>query len=150
LYLCFMKTLLTTILLLLSLTVKAQQVDVLYIPSQKSLVASYNYKQIGCYVGGYYVTTFPHPYIYTTPLTIVNRAGLTYVNKNNTFSIMGGAYIKSYFDEVELTPDIWVKVYPIRMITKDKTSLDFALGINYMDGFRFGIGVSIPYGSIYK
>jgi hypothetical protein len=145
-----MKTLLTTILLLLSLTVKAQQVDALYIPSQKSLVASYNYKQIGCYIGGYYVTTFPHPYIYTTPLTIVNRAGLTYVNKNNTFSIMGGAYIKSYFDEVELTPDIWVKVYPIRMITKDKTSLDFALGINYMDGFRFGIGVSIPYGSIYK
>jgi hypothetical protein len=145
-----MKTLLTTILLLLSLTVKAQQVDALYVPSQKSLVASYNYKQIGCYIGGYYVTTFPHPYIYTTPLTIVNRAGLTYVNKNNTFSIMGGAYIKSYFDEVELTPDIWVKVYPIRMITKDKTSLDFALGINYMDGFRFGIGVSIPYGSIYK
>jgi hypothetical protein len=96
-----MKTLLTTILLLLSLTVKAQQVDALYIPSQKSLVAYYNYKQIGCYIGGYYVTTFPHPYIYTTPLTIVNRAGLTYVNKNNTFSIMGGAYIKSYFDEVE-------------------------------------------------
>jgi hypothetical protein len=145
-----MKTLLTTILLFLSVIVKAQQVDALYIPSQKSLVASYNYKQIGCYIGGYYVTTFPHPYIYTTPLTIVNRAGLTYVNKNNTFSIMGGAYIKSYFDEVELTPDIWVKVYPIRMITKDKTSLDFALGINYMDGFRFGIGVSIPYGSIYK
>ena len=145
-----MKTLLTTILLLLSLTVKAQQVDALYIPSQKSLVASYNYKQIGCYIGGYYVTTFPHPYIYTTPLTIVNRAGLTYVNKNNTFSVMGGAYIKSYFDEVELTPDIWVKVYPIRMITKDKTSLDFALGINYMDGFRFGVGVSIPYGSIYR
>jgi len=145
-----MKTLLTTILLLLSLTVKAQQVDALYIPSQKSLVASYNYKQIGCYIGGYYVTTFPHPYIYTTPLTIVNRAGLTYVNKNNTFSIMGGAFIKAYFDNVELTPDIWVKVYPIRMITKDKTSLDFALGINYMDGFRFGVGVSIPYGSIYK
>jgi len=145
-----MKTLLTTILLLFSLTVKAQQVDALYIPSQKSLVASYNYKQIGCYIGGYYVTTFPHPYIYTTPLTIVNRAGLTYVNKNNTFSIMGGAYIKSYFDEVELTPDIWVKVYPIRMITKDKTSLDFALGVNYMDGFRFGVGVSIPYGSIYR
>lgn len=145
-----MKTLLTTILLLLSLTVKAQQVDALYIPSQKSLVASYNYKQIGCYIGGYYVTTFPHPYIYTTPLTIVNRVGLTYVNKNNTFSVMGGAYIKSYFDEVELTPDIWVKVYPIRMITKDKTSLDFALGVNYMDGFRFGVGVSIPYGSIYR
>ena len=145
-----MKTILTTILLLLSLTVKGQQCDVLYVPSQKSLVASYNYKQIGLYCGGYYVTTFPHPYIYTTPLTIINRVGLTYVNKNNTFSIMGGAYLKSYFDSPELSPDIWVKIYPIRMITREKTNMDFAVGINYMDGFRFGIGLSIPYGSIYK
>jgi hypothetical protein len=145
-----MKTTLTIIFLLLSITVNAQQVDALYVPSQKSLVASYNYKQIGLYIGGYYATTFPYPYIYTTPLTIINRAGLTYVNKNNTFSVMGGVFIKSYFDEVEFTPDIWVKVYPIRMITKDKTSLDFALGINYMNGFRVGVGVSIPYGSIYK
>ena len=145
-----MKTILTTILLLLSLTVNAQQCDVLYVPSQKSLVASYNYKQIGLYCGGYYVTTFPHPYIYTTPLTIINRVGLTYVNKNNTFSVMGGAYLKAYFDGPELRPDIWVKIYPIRMITREKTNMDFALGINYMDGFRFGIGLSIPYGSIYK
>ena len=145
-----MKTTLTIIFLLLSITVNAQQVDALYVPSQKSLVASYNYKQIGLYNGGYYATTFPYPYIYTTPLTIINRAGLTYINKNNTFSVMGGVFIKSYFDEVEFTPDIWVKVYPIRMITKDKTSLDFALGINYMNGFRVGVGVSIPYGSIYK
>lgn len=145
-----MKTLLTTILLLLSLTVKAQQVDVLYIPSQKSLVASYNYKQIGCYVGGYYVTTFPQPYIYTTPLSIVNRVGLTYVNKKNTFSIMGGAYLKTYFDRVDMTPDVWVKIYPIRMLTGDKGSLDFTVGVNYMNGFRLGFGLSIPYGSIYR
>lgn len=145
-----MKTILTTILLLLSLTVKSQQCDALYVPSQKSLVASYNYKQIGLYVGGYYVTTFPQPFIYTTPLSIVNRVGLTFVNKNNTFSVMGGAYLKTYFDRVEMTPDIWVKIYPIRMMTGDKSSLDFAVGINYMDGFRFGIGLSIPYGSIYK
>ena len=145
-----MKTILTTILLLLSLTVKGQQSDILYIPSQKSAVVTYNYKQIGLYVGGYYVTTFPQPYIYTTPLSIMNRAGLTYVNKNNTFSIMGGAYLKTYFDRVDMSPDIWVKIYPIRMITKDKTSLDFAIGVNYMEGFRLGFGLSIPYGSIYK
>ena len=36
------------------------------------------------------------------------------------------------------------------MITREKTNMDFAVGINYMDGFRFGIGLSIPYGSIYK
>ena len=145
-----MKTILTTILLLLSLTVKGQQSDILYIPSQKSAVVTYNYKQIGLYVGGYFVTTFPQPYIYTTPLSIMNRAGLTYVNKSNTFSIMGGAYLKTYFDRVDMSPDIWVKIYPIRMITGDKTSLDFAVGVNYMEGFRLGFGLSIPYGSIYK
>ena len=89
-----MKKTLITILLLFSVIVKAQQVDVLYIPNQKSLVGSYNYKQIGLYVGGYYVTTFPQPYIYTTPLSIINRVGLTYVNKENTFSVMGGAYLE--------------------------------------------------------
>jgi hypothetical protein len=145
-----MKKTLITILLLFSVIVKAQQVDVLYIPTQKSLVGSYNYKQIGLYVGGYYVTTFPQPYIYTTPLSIINRVGLTYVNKENTFSVMGGAYLESYFDHVEMTPDIWIKIYPIRMCTKDKTDYDFALGLNYMDGFRIGVGLSIPYQSIYR
>jgi hypothetical protein len=140
-----MKTLLTTILLLLSVMVKAQQSDILYISSQKSLVVSYNYKQIGLYTGGYYVTTFPQPYIYTTPLSIVNRVGLTYVTKKNTFSIMGGAYLKTYFDRVDMTPDVWVKIYPIRMLGKDKNSLDFAIGVNYMNGFRLGIGLSIPH-----
>jgi hypothetical protein len=145
-----MKSFLTTILLLLSVMVKAQQTDILYLPTQKSLVASYNYKQIGLYVGGYYVTTYPQPYIYTTPLSIMNRVGLTYVNKNNTFSIMGGAYLKTYFDHVDMTPDVWVKIYPIRMLTGDKSSIDFAVGVNYMEGFSLGIGLSIPYGSIYK
>jgi hypothetical protein len=145
-----MKSFLTTILLILSVMVKAQQTDILYLPTQKSLVASYNYKQIGLYVGGYYVTTYPQPYIYTTPLSIMNRVGLTYVNKNNTFSIMGGAYLKTYFDHVDMTPDVWVKIYPIRMLTGDKSSIDFAVGVNYMEGFSLGIGLSIPYGSIYK
>ena len=50
----------------------------------------------------------------------------------------------------ELDPDEYIlKVYPIRMMTGDKSSLDFAVGINYMNGFRLGVGLSIPYGSIY-
>ena len=140
-----MKNLFITILLLFSVIAKAQQTDILYIPSQESLVWSYNYKQVGVYIGGYYVTSFPQPYIYTTPLSIINRVGLTYLNKKNTFSVMGGAYLESYFYHVDMTPDIWVKFYPIRMCTKDKTDYDFALGLNYMNGFRIGVGLSIPY-----
>jgi hypothetical protein len=140
-----MKRLTIIVFLLLTLSVKAQQCDILYVPSQHSLVGSYNFKQVGLYVGGYYVTTLPQPYIYTTPISIMNRIGLTYVNKDNTYSIMCGAFLQSYFDHVDMTPDVWVKIYPIRMITKDKKSLDFSLGVNYSNGFRYGVGLSIPY-----
>ena len=96
------------------------------------------------------MTTLPQPYIYTTPISIMNRVGLTYVNKNNTYSIMGGAFLQSYYDHVDMIPDVWVKIYPIRMITKDKKSIDFSLGVNYSNGFRYGVGLSIPYWSIYN
>ena len=140
-----MKRLTIIVFLLLTLSVKAQQCDILYVPSQHSLVGSYNFKQVGLYVGGYFVTTLPQPYIYTTPISIMNRIGLTYVNKDNTYSLMCGAFLQSYFDHVDMTPDVWVKFYPIRMITKDKKNLDFSLGVNYSNGFRYGVGLSIPY-----
>jgi hypothetical protein len=140
-----MKKLIIVLFLLLTLSVKAQQCDILYVPDQHSLVGSYNFKQVGLYVGGYYVTTLPQPYIYTTPISIMNRVGLTYVNKDNTYSIMGGAFLQPYYDHVDMIPDVWVKVYPIRMITKDKKSMNFSLGVNYSNGFRYGVGLSIPY-----
>jgi hypothetical protein len=31
------------------------------------------------------------------------------------------------------------------MISKNKSGIDFAVGINYMDGFRLGVGLSIQY-----
>lgn len=140
-----MKKITIIIFLLLTLLARAQQTDILYIPDQHSLVGSYNFKQIGVYVGGYYMTTLPQPYIYTTPISMMNRVGLTYVNKDNTYSVMGGAFLQPYYDHVDMIPDVWIKIYPIRMITKDKKSIDFSLGINYSDGFRYGIGLSIPY-----
>lgn len=145
-----MKKIILIILLLLSLSAKAQQTDVLYIPGQSSLVTSYNFRQIGWYVGGTYITTNPQPFIYTTPRVIINRAGLTYVNEKNTFSIMGGGFIIQNSLNVEIIPDIWLKIYPIRMIKKDKSSMDFSLGLNYSDGFGYGIGLSIPFSSIYN
>ena len=63
---------------------------------------------------------------------------------------MGGVFLENYLDEVKFKPDVWVKIYPIRMITKDKKSIDFSLGINYSNGFRYGVGLSIPYWSIYN
>lgn len=140
-----MKKIIIAVFLLLTLSSKGQQTDILYIPGQNSLVGSYNFRQVGFYIGGYYMTSFPQPYIYTTPISIVNRIGLTYINKDNTYSIMGGVFLQTYYDHINLTPDIWVKIYPIRMITKNNKSLDFSLGLNFSDGFRYGIGLSFPF-----
>lgn len=139
----------TTILLFLSVIVNAQQTDIMYVPNQSSLVTSYNFRQIGWYVGGTYTTSIIQPFIYTTPRVMVNRGGLTYVNKKNTFSLMGGGFIKYNVANAKMIPEVWLKIYPIRMVTKDKTNMDFAFGLNYSDGFRYGIGLSIPFSSIY-
>lgn len=144
-----MKTLMTTILLFLSGIVKGQQTDILYVQDQKSLVISYNYKQIGLYFGGFYTTSFPQPYTYTTPYTTLNRIGLNYINKKNTVFVMGGAFIKQYLISPELVSDVWVGIHPIRMFTRHKKGLDFSFAINYSEGFRYGVGLSIPLSGIY-
>ena len=142
-----MKTIYISIFLLFVVTtVKSQSSDLMYVPDQKSLVVSYNstYTPIGFYLGGYFTTSLPQPYIYTTPLSIINRVGLSF--STGQISVMGGAYVKSYVDSLALKPDIWVKIYPLRILTKTKKGFDFTFGVNYMDKFRYGIGLSIPFG----
>lgn len=145
-----MKSLIIPILMFLSFKINAQQSDVMYVPNQKTLVCSYNFKQIGMYFGGEYVTTSIQPFIYTTPRVIINRLGLTYVNKKNTYSIMGGGFIKNSIITTEVVPDLWFKIFPIRMITKKNDIMDFTIGLNYSEGFIYGIGLSIPFSSIYN
>jgi hypothetical protein len=145
-----MKTIITTIFILICFVGRSQNTDVMYVPDQKTLVASYNnYSPIGFYAGGYFRTSFPQPYIYTTPLSIINRVGLNVINERSTISIMGGAFIESFTDSLGLKPDIWLKVYPLRMITKAQ-GFDFVFGVNYMDGFRYGVGISIGVRGIYR
>ena len=118
-----MKKIILTLSILLSTTLKSQQSDILYIPDQNSLVASYNFRQVGLYVGGFYMTSLPQPYTYTTPYSMMNRIGLSYVSKDNTFSIMGGAFLSHYIYNVEMDPDVWVKIYPKIKISHQKKCL---------------------------
>jgi hypothetical protein len=145
-----MKTIIISLFLLFTgLSLKSQTTDLMYVPGQKSLVVTYNsnYSPIGFYVGGYYTTHFPQPYIYTTPLSIMNRIGLSF--SNGQVGLMLGTQVKSYVDSLSLNPDIWFKVYPLRLLTKTKRGPDFTIGINYSDKLRYGIGLSIPFG-IYR
>lgn len=145
-----MKTILLSILLVFTTNIFSQSTDILYIPDQKSLIATYRgYSPLGFYVGGYMKTTFPQPYIYTTPLTIINRVGIN-INNGNTISLMGGFFIESYVDSLSVKPDIWIKINPLRTLLKTSNGYDFSIGLNYMKKFRYALGISIPLGGIYQ
>ena len=146
-----MKTIIISLFLILSISAKSQNTDVMWVPNQNTLVASYSsYSQIGWYLGGYYTTSFPAPFIYTTPASIINRGGLSFTNRKNTYSIMGGMFVKSVsVTQIEYTPDVWLKIYPLRTLLKTSRGPDFTVGINYTDELRVGVGLSIPLG-IYR
>lgn len=146
-----MKTIITSIVLFLCLSSQSQTSDVLYIPSQNSLLVSYNnnFYPLGFYVGGYYKTSFPYPYVYTTPVSFINRIGLNVNVYNNSIALMGGAYVQSFRDSLDFKPDIWLKINPLRFLLKTNRGFDFSVGVNYMEEFRLGVGLSIPIG-IYR
>ncbi len=145
-----MKTIIISIFLLfVGVSVKGQTTDIMYVPTQKSLVATYNsnYTPIGFYVGGCFTSSYPQPFVYTTPLSILNRVGLSF--SNGQVGLMTGMFVKSYVDSLSINPDFWLKVHPLRIITKTKTGFDFTVGLNYSEEFRIGVGLSIPFG-IYR
>jgi len=147
-----MKTTLLSILLFFSVKSYSQTSDILLVPEQNSLVASYtnNVSVIGFYLGGYYLTSFPQPYTYTTPFSILNRGGISINNPNNAISLMGGAYVQNFIDSISLKPDLWLKINPIRLVSVKRNIIDFSIGLNYMEGFRYAVGLSIPFGGIYR
>ena len=123
-----MKTTLTTILLLITLNSYSQTSDVMWVPDQKTLVATYNSELtgIGFYMGGYLLTSFPAPYIYTTPVSRFNRVGLSFTN--HQVGLMVGGFMEAFQDSISVKPDIWLKIHPIRILTKTKRGLDFTIG----------------------
>jgi hypothetical protein len=140
-----MKTTLALFLLFISFVGKSQTSDIMYVPDEKSLVVTYNnnYNGFGYYIGAYVTTTFPQPYIYTTPQSRINRVGISLTN--HKFSIMGGVFGETYVDGVDFKPDVWIKAYPLRILTNTKRGPDFTVGINFMQGIRYGFGLSIPF-----
>lgn len=139
-----MKSIYVILILLMSNTIKSQTTDILYVPNQNGLIATYtsNYF-VGMYLGGRYITSFPQPYTYTTPFSLLNRVGI--VLGNDRVSLMGGIYGDYIGFHSNIKPDIWVKINPIRILTDTDTIFDLSLGLNYSEGINYGFGISIRY-----
>jgi hypothetical protein len=146
-----MKTTILILFTLFCLSSYSQTSDILWVPDQKSLVASMRpyHSPIGLYVGGYYTTNFPPPYLYRTTISIINRMGVNIVGSKQKWGIMGGVYIEDTEDYKSLKPDVWLKIYPLKILTNTSKGFDFVVAVNYMDSFRWGVGISIPFRGIY-
>lgn len=139
-----MKSICILLMLLFYTTLKSQTTDFLFVPNQNSLVATYTSGySVGMYFGGRYITSFPQPYTYTTPFSLLNRVGL--IVGNDRISIMGGVYGNYIGLYSNLNPDVWIKVNPIRILTDNDTIFDLSLGLNYSEDINYGFGISIRY-----
>jgi hypothetical protein len=145
----------TTILILFTffcLSSYSQTSDIIWVPSQKSVVATLRpyHSQFGWYMGGFHTLVLPQPYMYRTPLSLFNRVGVNFVPQSQKFSVMGGVFISSLEERYDTKPDLWFNFYPLRSITNQKSSFDFCISVNYMEGINLGVGVSIGNRGIYR
>jgi hypothetical protein len=147
-----MKTTITSIFLLFLFTVKGQNCDVFVMPTQNTLVVSYNNSTpIGFYFGGFYnFNAFVPRYPQTSFVSRINRVGINLIDSKSTFSIMGGAFIETLPDTVIIKPDFWFKIYPLRTILNKPKGMDLVFAFNYNGKTNYGVGLSIGIRGIYR
>jgi len=145
----------TTILILFTffcLSSYSQTSDIIWVPSQKSVVATLRpyHSPFGWYMGGFHTLVLPQPYLYRTPLSLFNRVGVNFVPNNQKFSVMVGSFFSEIDDEYEFGNDFWINLYPLRILSNKKSRYDFCLSLNYSQEVRLGVGISIGSQGIYR
>jgi hypothetical protein len=128
-----MKTTLLSFFFFLCTTSYSQTTDILYLPKDKTAVASlrYGFSPIGIYAGGYITKNFPVPFTYTTPLSVLNRVGISITGSQNKWGIMIGTKLENYVDKLEAKPDIWINFYPLKTLFRTPNGFDFIFSLNY-------------------
>lgn len=146
-----MKTTFIVLILFFSTNLMSQTTDFIYLPSENTGVASikHNGSPFGLYLGGYVTTSFPAPYIYTTPASFLNRVGISIVGDKQRYGIMIGGFIERFVDRIDAKPDVWFIVHPLKTIFNTPNGFDFVFAINYQTKVNYGVGISIPFGGIY-
>jgi len=140
-----MKTIISSLFLLLSFTSKSQTSDVLYDFHSKSLIVSYRgFNSFGFYLGGKLKSEIHEPFVYTTPMALINKGGLNITYKNR-LSIMFG-FIR---EETTYKSEVFLKLNPIRILFKKNDLPDLSFAMGYSRKLNFCIGISIPFRGIY-
>lgn len=126
-----------------SVPTKGQTNDLIYVVNDNSLIGTIKYKNIGWYLGGQVLTSFPTSNTYTTPYVSLNRWGLD-VTLFPDVSIMFGSTMPNGIFPFEFNPDLWIKMRVFNTIKKKDEKLDLTLIANPTRNPFYGFGLSIP------
>ena len=83
------------LLWILGINSRAQSSDIVYVPDDNTLIVTYKTEIVGLYIGGKYMTSYPAPYLYTTPSAFVNRFGAD-ISLFKDVSVLVGTQVPMY------------------------------------------------------
>lgn len=136
------------LLLILGLSMKGQSSDIIYVPTDNTLVVTYKTEIVGLYIGGKYMTAYPAPYLYTTPSAFVNRFGAD-ISIFKDVSMLVGAQVPMYTTSwigIQYTPEVWLKSRVVGTILQKKLRYDLSLLLQINKNPHYGVGICIRRG----
>lgn len=127
---------------------KGQSTDIIYVPTDNTLLVTYKTGIVGLYIGGKYMTAYPAPYLYTTPSAFVNRFGAD-ISLFKDVSMLVGAQVPMYTTSwigIQYTPEVWLKSRVVGTILQKKLRYDLSLLLQINKNPHYGVGVCIRRG----
>ena len=119
----------------------------MYIPTDNSVIVSQIVNKVGFYVGGQYFTSYPYPYAYTTPFTLVNRFGGEVKLLNDT-GLMVGGYQKNMgmsYPPNQIKPEMWIKTRIVNTLSNRTNDFDVVGILRISEEFYYGIGIYVKW-----
>ncbi len=130
---------------ILGISSRAQSSDIVYVPGDNTLIVTYKTEIVGLYIGGKYMTSYPAPYLYTTPSAFVNRFGAD-ISLFKDVSVLVGAQVPMYTTSwigIQYKPEVWVKSRVVGTILQKKLRYDLTIFLQIIEPPYYGIGVCI-------
>lgn len=130
---------------ILGISSRAQSSDIVYVPGDNTLIVTYKTEFVGLYIGGKYMTSYPAPYLYTTPSAFVNRFGAD-ISLFKDVSVLVGAQVPMYTTSwigIQYKPEVWVKSRVVGTILQKKLRYDLTIFLQIIEPPYYGIGVCI-------
>jgi hypothetical protein len=121
--------------------------DLMYIPTDNSILVSQTVNKVGFYVGGQYLTGYPFPYTYITPFALMNRFGVD-VKLMNDVSLMVGGYQKNMgmsYPPNQINPEVWIKTRMVNTITDKSNDIDLVGSVRVSQEFYYGLGLFVKW-----